>query len=55
LWGPYGLSLLLSKIGFYISKLDTGIVTSYSLYMFIGLQIYCVIIYFLMILLVIPE
>lgn len=47
LWGPYGLSLLLSKISYLISRLDTGIVTSYSLYMFIGLQLYCTIICFI--------
>lgn len=45
LWGPYGISLSLSKVSFYVSKLDSGIVTSYSLYMFLSLQIYCIIIY----------
>lgn len=45
LWGPFGLSTTLSKLSFYISRLDTGIVTTYSLYMFLGLQIYCIIIY----------
>ena len=35
--GPYGLSNTLSKTGINISKLDTGIVTTYSLYITLGL------------------
>jgi NADH-ubiquinone oxidoreductase chain 5 len=35
--GPYGLSTVLSNTGFNISKLDTGIVTSYALYIVLGL------------------
>lgn len=35
--GPYGLASLLSTTGFNISKLDTGIVTSYALYIVLGL------------------
>ena len=35
--GPYGLSNTLSSAGINISKLDTGIVTSYALYIVLGL------------------
>lgn len=35
--GPAGLSSVLSNTGFRIAKLDTGIVTSYALYMVLGL------------------
>jgi NADH-ubiquinone oxidoreductase chain 5 len=35
--GPYGLSTTLTDTGFNISKLDTGIVTTYSLYITLGL------------------
>ena len=35
--GPYGLSNTLSNTGINISKLDTGIVTTYSLYITLGL------------------
>ena|SRR5271154_2331826 len=35
--GPYGLATVLSNTGFNISKLDTGIVTSYALYIVLGL------------------
>ena len=35
--GPYGLSNTLSNTGFNISKLDTGVVTTYSLYITLGL------------------
>nr|YP_009522501.1 NADH dehydrogenase subunit 5 [Hygrophorus russula]AXQ02224.1 NADH dehydrogenase subunit 5 [Hygrophorus russula] len=35
--GPYGLSSTLTDTGFNISKLDTGIVTTYSLYITLGL------------------
>jgi NADH-ubiquinone oxidoreductase chain 5 len=34
--GPYGLSTVLSNTGLNISKLDTGIVTSYALYIVLG-------------------
>lgn len=34
--GPYGLSSVLTTTGFNISKLDTGIVTSYALYIVLG-------------------
>lgn len=35
--GPYGLSNVLTKTGNNIAKLDTGIVTSYALYIVLGL------------------
>jgi NADH-ubiquinone oxidoreductase chain 5 len=35
--GPYGLSSILTDTGINISKLDTGIVTTYSLYITLGL------------------
>ena len=35
--GPHGLSNVLYKTGINISKLDTGIVTSYALYIVLGL------------------
>ena len=35
--GPYGLSTVLTKIGFNIGKLDTGIITTYSLYITLSL------------------
>lgn len=34
--GPYGLSSVLTTTGFNISRLDTGIVTSYALYIVLG-------------------
>ena len=34
--GPYGLSTVLGNTGFNISRLDTGIVTSYALYIVLG-------------------
>jgi NADH-ubiquinone oxidoreductase chain 5 len=34
--GPSGLSTVLSNTGLNISKLDTGIVTSYALYIVLG-------------------
>ena len=39
LFGPFGLSKELTKTGKYISYLDTGIVTSYALYIVLGLII----------------
>ena len=35
--GPYGLSNVLSNTGFNISKLDTGVITTYSLYITLAL------------------
>ena len=35
--GPYGLSNTLNNTGINISKLDTGVITTYSLYITIGL------------------
>ena len=35
--GPYGLSNTLSQTGINIGKLDTGVITTYSLYITIGL------------------
>lgn len=35
--GPYGLSSILAKIGIQIGKLDTGIITTYSLYITLSL------------------
>jgi len=37
LLGPYGLSSVLINAGVKIGKLDTGIVTSYALYIVLGL------------------
>lgn len=38
--GPYGLELGLLKLSKSISKLDTGVITSYALYILIGLILY---------------
>lgn len=35
--GPYGLSDVLTKTGVNVSKLDTGIITTYALYIVISL------------------
>ena len=35
--GPYGISTILTKTGVNIGKLDTGVVTTYSLYITLGL------------------
>ena len=43
--GPYGLGKLLFNISKFLSKLDTGIVTSYALYILIGLISYMLVIY----------
>nr|YP_009513855.1 NADH dehydrogenase subunit 5 [Pertusaria propinqua]AXH38246.1 NADH dehydrogenase subunit 5 [Pertusaria propinqua] len=40
LLGPYGLELVLVKLSSNISKLDTGVITSYALYILIGLIFY---------------
>ena len=40
LLGPYGLELILVKLSNNISKLDTGVITSYALYILIGLIFY---------------
>lgn len=37
LLGPHGLSSVLTKTGVSVGKLDTGIVTSYALYIVLGL------------------
>lgn len=37
LLGPYGLSSVLTNTGVNIGKLDTGIITSYALYIVLGL------------------
>ena len=43
--GPYGLGKLLFSLSSFLGKLDTGIVTSYALYILIGLISYMFIIY----------
>ena len=43
--GPYGLGKLLFNLSNFLSKLDTGVVTSYALYILIGLISYMFIIY----------
>ena len=43
--GPHGLSLLLSNLSKYLSKLDSGLVTSYALYIVIGLTLYMLTVY----------
>ena len=43
--GPYGLSKLLFNLSKYLSRLDTGIVTMYALYIVIGLILYMLTIY----------
>jgi NADH-ubiquinone oxidoreductase chain 5 len=45
LLGPYGLEKGLSNISMTLSKLDTGIITSYALYILIGLIFYLLIPY----------
>ena len=45
LFGPYGLEKGLSNISMTLSNLDTGIVTSYALYILIGLIFYLLIPY----------
>ena len=45
LLGPYGLEKGLTNISMVLSKLDTGIVTSYALYILIGLILYLLIPY----------
>jgi NADH-ubiquinone oxidoreductase chain 5 len=44
--GPYGLEKSLSKLSLNIGKLDTGIITSYALYILSGLIFYLLITYF---------
>ena len=44
--GPYGLEKGLSKVSSNLSKLDTGVVTSYALYILIAAMIYIVAPYF---------
>lgn len=43
--GPYGISLLLYNLGNKITKLDTGLITNYSLYMFTALTFYVILTY----------
>ena len=43
--GPYGLGKLLFSLSNFLSKLDSGIVTSYALYILIGLIFYMLILY----------
>ena len=43
--GPYGLGKLLFNLSKFLSKLDSGIVTSYALYILIGLIFYMLVIY----------
>lgn len=43
--GPYGLGKLLFNLSNFLSKLDTGVVTSYALYILMGLISYMLIIY----------
>ena len=44
--GPYGLEKTLTNLSNNIAKLDTGIITSYALYILIGLMFYILIPYF---------
>ena len=46
LFGPYGLERRLTDISKLIGKLSTGIVTSYALYILIGLIFYISILYY---------
>ena len=39
-FGPFGLEKSISNISFYINKLSTGVVTSYALYILVGLIFY---------------
>ena len=43
--GPYGMGKLLFNLSKFLSKLDSGVVTSYALYILIGLISYMLIIY----------
>jgi NADH-ubiquinone oxidoreductase chain 5 len=45
LLGPYGLSMKFTNTGYNISKLDTGIITTYSLYMTLSLLLLLFIIF----------
>ena len=38
--GPYGLSLILTNLSNFIGKLDSGVITSYALYILSGLVFY---------------
>jgi NADH-ubiquinone oxidoreductase chain 5 len=46
LFGPYGLEKRLTNLSKFIGKLSTGIVTSYALYILIGLIFYISILYY---------
>lgn len=41
--GPHGLEMGLVKLSKKLSKLDTGVITSYALYILIGLILYMLI------------
>ena len=43
--GPYGLQRMLVSLSKNISKLDTGVITSYALYILVSLIIYIVVPY----------
>lgn len=45
LLGPYGLEKILLRLSKSISDLDTGVITSYALYILIGLIFYILIPY----------
>ena len=47
--GPFGLELALINLSKNISKLDSGIITSYALYILSGLFIYIIISYFMIV------
>jgi NADH-ubiquinone oxidoreductase chain 5 len=47
LLGPYGLETGLINLSKSISKLDTGVITSYALYILVGLIFYILIPYFI--------
>jgi NADH-ubiquinone oxidoreductase chain 5 len=47
LLGPYGLEKGILKLSYNLSTLSTGVITSYALYIFIGLIFYfCLLNYF---------
>ena len=44
-FGPFGLEKIVINISNYINKLSTGVVTSYALYILVGLIFYISILY----------
>jgi NADH-ubiquinone oxidoreductase chain 5 len=44
-FGPFGLEKSITNISGYINKLSTGVVTSYALYILVGLIFYISILY----------